>query len=79
MTPWLSQEEIDDLCMPLIQHAAQIRFIRRLGIVVREKPNGSPLVMRTHFEESMNPVGKNRKSAKTQPNSAALTLAYSRG
>jgi hypothetical protein len=35
MTPWLSQPEIDDLCEPLTQHAAQIRFIRQLGITVR--------------------------------------------
>lgn len=78
MTPWLSQTEIDDLCDPLKQHAAQIRFIRGLGITVREKPNGSALVMRTHFDEVMNPVGKARKQSKTQPNRAALSLAYSR-
>lgn len=78
MTPWLSQSEIDDLCEPLKQHAAQIRFIRGLGITVREKPNGSALVMRTHFDEVMNPAGKARKPVKTQPNRAALSLAYSR-
>ena len=79
MTPWLAQSEIDDLCEPLKQHAAQLRFIRGLGIVVREKPNGAPLVMRSHFESSMNPVTKSKKHAKTQPNRAGLALAYSRG
>lgn len=78
MTPWLSQDEIDDLCEPLIQHAAQIRFIKQLGISVREKPNGAALVMRSHFEESMNPTGK-KKQLKPQPNSAGLRLAYSKG
>lgn len=79
MTPWLSQPEIDDLCEPLTQHAAQIRFIRQLGITVREKPNGAPLVIRTHFEETMNPAGKKRPPAKFTLNSAGLRLAYSKG
>ncbi|NNM70212.1 MAG: hypothetical protein HKM00_09680 [Gallionella sp.] len=79
MTPWLSPNEIDDLCAPLKQHAAQIRFIRGLGITVREKPNGAALVMRAHFEEKMSPAGKVRQQTKTGPNRAALSLAYSRG
>ncbi len=79
MTPWLSQDEIDDLCSPLKQHAAQIRFIRGLGITVREKPNGAPLVMRTHFEETMSQIGKARKPIKTEPNRAALVLSFQRG
>lgn len=78
MTPWLSQDEIDDLCDPLTQHAAQIRFIKRLGIKVDRKPGGAPFVMRSHFEESMNPTGK-KKPPKPQPNSAGLRLAYSKG
>lgn len=78
MTPWLAQSEIDDLCEPLTQHAAQMRFIRSLGINVRTKPNGAPLVMRNHFEEVMNPAGKTRKPAKVEPNRAGLHLAFSR-
>lgn len=79
MTPWLSPSEIDDLCEPLTQHAAQIRFIRQLGITVREKPNGAPLVMRNHFEEKMSPIGKSRKPIKTEPNFTGLRLAFSKG
>ena len=78
MTPWLSSDEIDDLCAPLQQHAAQIRFIRGLGITVREKPNGAPLVMRTHFEEKMSPAGKLKKPIKTAPNRAGLRLAFAK-
>lgn len=77
MVPWLLQDEIDDLCEPLIQHAAQIRFIRGLGITVRIKPNGAPLVMRSHFDEAMNPAGKVRKPAKVGPNRNGLHLAFS--
>lgn len=79
MTPWLTQDEIDDLCEPLTQHAAQLRFIRGLGITVGKKPSGAPLVMRAHFEETMNPAGKKRPPAKCTPNSAGLRLAYSKG
>lgn len=79
MTPWLSPDEIDDLCAPLKQHAAQMRFIRSLGITVREKPNGAPLVMRTHLEESMNPAGKKRSSTKCKPDFEGLHLAWSKG
>lgn len=79
MNPWLSQTEVDDLCEPLTQFAAQHRFLRTLGLTVREKPNGAPLVMRTCFDEVMHPAGKARKQAKTQPNRKALSLAYSRG
>jgi hypothetical protein len=79
MTPWLSQDEIDDLCAPLKQHAAQLRFVRGLGITVREKPNGAPLVMRAHFEETMAPAGKKRSPAKCVPDFAGLRLAHTRG
>lgn len=78
MTPWLSPDEIDDLCAPLKQHAAQIRFIRGLGITVREKPNGAPLVMRAHFEEKMNPAGKSRPREKPQPYFGPLTVINGR-
>lgn len=78
MTPWLSQSEIDELCEPLIQHAAQIRFIDSLGIKVRKKPNGAALVMRSDFEAAMAPVGKKTKPAKCEPNREGLRLAYSK-
>lgn len=78
-TPWLSQEEVDDLCAPLKQHAAQIRYIKSLGITVREKPNGAALVMRAHFDETMNPGSKKRNPVKTEPNSDGLRLVFSKG
>jgi hypothetical protein len=79
MTPWLSQPEIDDLCKPLTQHAAQIRFIRGLGLTVREKPNGAALVMRTNFETVMNPAGNPRKNQKMLPDATGLRLIFSKG
>lgn len=76
-TPWLTQDEIDDLCAPLTQHAAQLRFIRGLGLTARTKPNGAPLVMRTHFDEAMAPE-KKPIPAKRQPNRAGLHLAFAK-
>lgn len=75
--PWLTQEEVNDLCEPLKQHAAQLRYIRSQGITVRTKPNGAPLVMRSHLEEAMNPAKKKQKPVKFEPNFEALRLAYS--
>jgi len=78
MTPWLSQAEIDDLCDPLTQHAAQLRYMRGLGLTVGTKPSGAPLLMRNHFDDVMTPENKS-KPAKRQPNSAGLRLAFSKG
>lgn len=47
---FLSQAEIDDLCHPLTQAAAQVRFLRASGLTVTVKPNGRPAVVRSHAE-----------------------------
>ena len=47
--PDLTQAEIDVICEPLRQPAAQIRYLQRLGVVVKRKPNGRPLVSRQHY------------------------------
>lgn len=69
--PWLTDEELDDLCQPLTQAAAQIRFLRGLGLTVKTKPNGAPLVIRSHFEQVMNPAGNQNPKGRPQPNRAA--------
>ncbi|MDH2915305.1 MAG: hypothetical protein PXX77_00365 [Gallionella sp.] len=78
MSDWLTQSEIDDLCMPLKQSAAQIRFMRGIGIKVFNKPNGAALVFRAHLEEATTPPQRAAKPIKHQPNSDALTLAFQR-
>lgn len=47
---FLSDAEIAEICAPLKASAAQKRFLRSLGLVVNEKPNGKPLVVRSHAE-----------------------------
>lgn len=50
MTPHLTDEEIADITKPLTQGAARIRFFERLGVRVRARPNGQPLVWRAEFD-----------------------------
>ncbi len=76
--PWLTQEEIEDLCRPLTQPAAQIRYLRRQGLTVRTKPNGAPLVLRAHFESVMNPAGKPQTSGKREPDRSGLIASFTR-
>jgi hypothetical protein len=48
---WLTEAEIQELCAPLTQPAAQIRFLRSSGLTVTVKPNGRPAVVRSHAEQ----------------------------
>lgn len=50
----LSDHEIDQICDGLTQNAARVRYLRRMGLVVRQKPNGRPLVNRAHYDAAMN-------------------------
>jgi hypothetical protein len=79
MPPWLTPKEIADLCKPLKQAAAQIRFMRSLGLTVRTKPNGTPLVMRSHLEEVMTHRAKPQPVGKAGPNRAALVAHFQQG
>lgn len=48
---WLTDAEIDELCAPLTQPAAQVRYLRAmLKLTVSLKPNGRALVIRSHAE-----------------------------
>lgn len=50
MTPWYTDQEIDDICAGLVNSAAKARHLRSMGLTVTLKPNGRPLVMRAHAE-----------------------------
>jgi Domain of unknown function (DUF4224) len=49
----LSDSEIDEICSGYVQNAAKIRFLESLGLSVRRKPNGKPLVSRAQYEQVM--------------------------
>lgn len=46
----LSDVEIDSICAGYKQNAAKVRFLQRMGLRVRQKPNGKPLVNRAHYD-----------------------------
>ena len=47
---FLTDSEIAELCRPLVQPAAQVRYLRSLGLQVTVKPNGRAVVVRSHAE-----------------------------
>lgn len=85
---YLTQAEIDDLCAPLSQAAAQVRYLRSLGLTVHTKPNGRPVVIRSHAELVLSgrrtadpaPAADVPASAPAQqPNRAALVSLFAAG
>lgn len=81
MTPWLSPGEVNDLCAPLTQKAAQCSFLLSLGLIVKRKPDGSPLVMRSNVEAVLggivNPAAPNPATrGKTGLNKSGLLLMF---
>jgi hypothetical protein len=49
---YLTDAEIADLCRPLRQPAAQLRYLRSLGIPVQRRRDGTPLVWRRDLERA---------------------------
>jgi len=72
--PFLTDAEVAEICAPLVMPSAQRRYLERLGMLVKAKPNGRPLVARGEFERVL--VGRRADDAKTpptaHPNRAAL-------
>jgi hypothetical protein len=50
MSPDLTDSEIDAICDGYTQSAAKCRYLRSLGLHVERKPNGRPLVNRSHYD-----------------------------
>ena len=50
----LTDDEINQICEGLTQNAARVRYLQRMGLTVRTKPNGKPLVNRAHYDTAMN-------------------------
>lgn len=63
MQPDLTDDEIDRICGGLRQSAAKVRYLQGLGLTVRRKPNGRPLVARAHFDEVMARTGQDQRPA----------------
>lgn len=78
MTPYLTDSEIADICQPLVAPSAQIRYFKKLGMMVCRKPNGKALVARSEFERVL--VGRHNEvthsNAQGAPNKAALLQLF---
>lgn len=53
LPPYLTDAEIDEICAPLKIGAAKRKRLERMGMLVKTKPNGRPLVARAEFERVM--------------------------
>jgi hypothetical protein len=66
--PWLTPEEISDLCEGLTQPAAQIRYLKRvLRITAARKPSGAVLLFRHQIEPKDAKSLKSAERVATQP------------
>jgi hypothetical protein len=63
--PFLSAQEVDELCAPLIQrHAQARRLCALLGLKsVPRRPDGLPLIGRKLVEERLNNTGESNNTA----------------
>ena len=81
MTPWYTDQEIDDLCAGLCTSAAKVRHLRAQGLTVTQKPNGRPLVIRAHAEAVLAGLQQlqpdQTKTDKATPNRGALVALFS--
>ncbi len=81
--PWLTNDEVRDICEGLVQPAAQFRYLTNvLKVNVRKKPNGRPLVMRSAVEGWDQPATSPQQMQAVQqrtpvePNRAGFKLVY---
>jgi hypothetical protein len=76
--PYLTDTELAEICSPLVTPAAQRRFLERLGLIVKVKPNGRPLVARGEFERVL--IGRQAEpttnGGAAHPNRAALLQLF---
>ena len=84
--PWYTDSEVDDLCTGLVNNAAKVRHLKRLGLTVCTKPNGRPLLMRAHAEAVLSGAAAITALASSadplrqapMPNRAGFKLLYGR-
>lgn len=55
-SPFVSAAHIDAMWDPLTQPAAQIRYLKGLGLNVATRPNGRPLLMKSELERVLGAV-----------------------
>lgn len=75
MKMFLDSDEVRELTRR-VQHAAQARTLRAMGIEHRPRPDGSLAVLRAHVEQQLGGApAPARKKAAAEPNWGALDAA----
>lgn len=67
LPPYLTDAEIADICRPRTQGAAQIRYLRSLGLKVERRADGTPLVWRADVERRGAPATAPLPAASNEP------------
>lgn len=75
---WLSQSEIDDLCRPLTQPAAQANFLIAAGLPVLRRPDRRVIVLRADLHRLTNPPERAQSAFPREPNVLALEQSLRR-
>lgn len=72
--PFLTDAEIAGICDGVQVPGVQCRHLARLGLLVKRKPNGRPLVARSEFERVLGAdrFGKAQNNASAGPNVTSL-------
>lgn len=80
---YLTDAEVDAVCDGLRQNAAKGRYLTGLGLHVNFKPNGRPLVVRSHAENVLAGLKATQTgpvpAQSATPNRAALIQLFNRG
>ena len=59
----LPDDEVNSICAGLKRNDAKVRYLERLGLTVRIKPNGRPLINSKHYDAVMNGATYSHKKA----------------
>lgn len=83
MSIWLSDAQIDSMCEGIKRNHERLTYLRSLGLTVKEKPNGKPLVMISNVEAVLGGVPSSKPSANgaasAEPDRAALVAHVRKG
>lgn len=75
--PYLTDNEMRDICAPLTRSDAIRRWFASNGFHFAKKPNGMPLISRAHYESVMSGTPTTAPTtAATMPNIAAFRRQF---
>ncbi|MET4574979.1 hypothetical protein [Ottowia thiooxydans] len=80
-SPYLTDAEIDEMCDGLEINAAKVRHLQSFGLTVNRKPNGRPLVLRSHSDAVLSGQAEAIAKAEAPPpqlNTAGIIELFSR-